>query len=127
LDSARVRRTGSRLVPKTQLLFVCSRNRFRSLTAEKLFENSAHYEARSAGTQPSARIVVTEGHLGWADIIFCMEKSHVNRLRLKFPEALREKRVVCLHIADLYTFMDPDLLEELRAKLASHVSLPEEA
>ena len=46
------------------------------------------YEARSVGTQPEARIVVTEGHIGWADIIFVMEKSHLNRLWRKFPEAL---------------------------------------
>lgn len=109
-----------------KLLFVCSRNRFRSLTAEKWFEDSPDYQVRSTGTQPSARIVVTEGHLRWADIIFCMEKSHVNRLRRKFPEALQGKRVVCLHIPDEYEFMHPDLLDELRAKLVPYVRLPEE-
>ena len=68
-----------------KLLFVCSQNKQRSLTAEKLFERSADYQVRSVGTQPNARIVVTEGHLGWADIIFCMEKSHANRLHRKSP------------------------------------------
>lgn len=109
-----------------KLLFVCSRNQFRSLTAEKWLERSPHYQVRSVGTQPDARIVVTEGHVGWADIIFCMEKSHVNRLRRKFPEALQGKRVVCLHIPDDYEFMRPDLLDELRAKLVHYVTLPEE-
>jgi len=109
-----------------KLLFVCSRNRFRSLTAEKWFENSPDYQVRSAGTQPAARIVVTDGHVGWADIIFCMEKSHVNKLRRKFPEALHGKRVVCLHIPDDYEFMQPDLLDELRAKLVHYVKLPQE-
>lgn len=108
-----------------KLLFVCSRNRFRSLTAEKLFEGSSLYQVRSVGTQPDARIVVTEGHLGWADTIFCMEKSHVNRLKRKFPEALHGKRMVCLHIPDAYEFMHPDLLDELRAKLVHYVTLPE--
>ena len=109
-----------------KLLFVCSRNRFRSLTAEKLFEGSSLYQVRSVGTQPDARIVVTEGHLGWADTIFCMEKSHVNRLTRKFPEVLHGKRMVCLHIPDDYEFMDSELLDELRAKLAQHVALPPE-
>jgi predicted protein tyrosine phosphatase len=109
-----------------KLLFVCSRNRLRSLTAEKLFEGSPQYQVRSAGTQPDARIVVTEGHLGWADTIFCMEKSHVDRLRRRFSEALQGKRVVCLHIPDDYEFMHPGLLEELRAKLGQYVSLPDE-
>jgi predicted protein tyrosine phosphatase len=109
-----------------KLLFVCSRNRLRSLTAEKLFAGSPHYQVRPVGTQPDARIVVTEGHLGWADAIFCMEKSHLNRLRRKFPEALQGKRVVCLHIRDDYELMQPDLLDELRAKLGDYVTLPEE-
>ena len=110
----------------SKLLFVCSRNRIRSLTAEKLFEGFTLYQVRSVGTQPDARIVVTEGHLGWADIIFCMEKSHLSRLRRKFPEALQGKTVVCLHIPDEYEFMDPDLLDELRAKLSGHITLPDE-
>ena len=109
-----------------ELLFVCSRNKLRSLTAEKFFEGSPHYQVRSVGTQPDARIVVTEGHLGWADIIFCMEKSHVNRLQRKFPEALRDKRVICLQIPDEFAFMDPALLDDFRAKLAPYVTLPDE-
>jgi predicted protein tyrosine phosphatase len=109
-----------------KLLFVCSRNKRRSLTAEKLFEGFSLYQVRSVGAQPGARIVVTEGHLGWADLIFCMEKSHLSCLRRKFPEALQHKRVVCLHIPDEYEFMQPDLIEEFRAKLAPYVTLPEE-
>ena len=110
-----------------KLLFVCSRNRLRSLTAEKLFEKSPLYEARSVGTQPDARIVVTEGHIGWADIIFCMEKSHLHRLRRKFPEALQNKQVICLHIPDEFEFMDAVLVDELHAKLSPYVTLPQSA
>ena len=113
--------------PVRKLLFVCSRNKMRSLTAERLFDGSTSYQARSAGTQPGARIVVTEGHIGWADLIFCMEKSHAHRLRQKFPEAVNGKRVICLHIPDDYEFMDPELLDELRAKLAPHIALPNES
>ena len=104
-----------------KLLFVCSRNRRRSLTAEKMMEGVPGYEARSAGTQPEARIVVTAGHIGWADIVFVMEKSHLDRLRLKFPAALAGKRVVALHIRDDYEFMHLDLLDELHAKLAPFI------
>jgi predicted protein tyrosine phosphatase len=108
----------------TKLLFVCSRNRQRSLTAEKFMEGVPGYEARSVGTQPDARIVVTAGHLGWADLIFVMEKSHLNRLRRKFPEAMEGKRVVTLLIPDDYQFMEPALLDEFRAKLSPHLVLP---
>lgn len=101
--------------------FVCSRNRRRSLTAERIIEGMPGFEARSVGTQPEARIVVTEGHLGWADLVVCMEKSHLKRLWRKFPQALADKRVVCLHIRDDFEFMQPELIDELRAKLASHI------
>jgi predicted protein tyrosine phosphatase len=109
----------------TKLLFICSRNRQRSLTAEKMLEGVPGYEARSAGTQPEARIVVTEGHLGWADLIFVMEKSHLRRLEQKFPEALADKRVIALHIPDDYAFMDPTLINELHTKLAPHIDFGE--
>ena len=104
-----------------KLLFVCSRNRKRSLTAEKLMEGVPGYEARSAGTQPGARIVVTAGHIGWADIVFVMEKSHLAKLRTRFAEAMDGRQVVTLHIPDDYEFMQPELLEELEAKLAPNV------
>ena len=103
-----------------KLLFVCSRNRKRSLTAEKMMEGIPGLEARSAGTQPGARIVVTEGHIGWADIIFVMEKSHLNRIRQDFPGALDGKRVIALHIPDEYQFMQPELIEELETQVALH-------
>jgi predicted protein tyrosine phosphatase len=109
----------------TKLLFLCSRNKIRSLTAEKLLEGVPGYEARSAGTQPSARITVTSGLIRWADIVFCMEKSHLQKIRARFPEELQEKQVVTLHIPDEFAFMGEDLLDELRAKLAEHLSLPD--
>lgn len=109
-----------------KLLFVCSRNKRRSLTAERLFDGSPVYRARSAGTQPGARVVITEGHIGWADLIFVMERSHLNRIRQKFPEALACKRVVTLHIPDDYEYMQPELVDDLRTKLAPYISLPDE-
>ena len=81
------------------------------------------YEARSAGTQPQARIAVEEGHIGWADLIFVMEKSLLAKLRAKFPASIANKRVITLQIPDEYEFMDPALVEELLAKLSPYVSL----
>ena len=107
-----------------KLLFVCSQNRFRSLTAERIFTGIRGIQVRSAGTQPDARIVVTAGHIGWADIIFLMEKSHLNRLRRKFPEALQGKRTITLLIPDDYEFMQPDLIDELRTKVSQYVPIP---
>jgi predicted protein tyrosine phosphatase len=107
-----------------KLLFICSRNRRRSLTAEKILAGLPGYEVRSAGTQPGARIVINAGHIGWADCIFALEKRHARQIREKFPEATAEKRIIALHIPDDYEFMQPALIDELHAKLAAHIDLP---
>lgn len=82
-------------------------------------------EVRSAGTQPGARVVLTEGLIGWADLIFFMEKSHLNRALLRFGEALEEKDVVTLYIPDDFEFWQLELREELRAKLGDWIEWPE--
>jgi predicted protein tyrosine phosphatase len=113
-----------RAMPQRQkLLFVCSQNRIRSLTAEKLLENHHLYEVRSAGTDHDARVCVTAGHIGWADRIFVMEKRHVERLRKKFRGELKGKEVVCLFIPDEYSPLADDLCEILRARLAPYLQL----
>jgi predicted protein tyrosine phosphatase len=111
----------------TKLLFVCSRNRKRSLTAERIFSGLPGYEVRSAGTQPEARIVVTEGHVRGADIIFAMERSHVNRMRGKLGDALDGKRVIVLNIPDDYECMQPELIELLEATVSEHLEFPAQA
>ena len=104
-----------------KVLFVCSRNRLRSLTAEMVFDGVGGHQVRSAGTEQGARIRVTPGLLGWADLVFVMEKRHVQRLRQKHAEAIQGKPVVCLHIPDDYGYMDPELIERLRARVAPHL------
>src|SRR6266567_2162747 len=97
----------------TKLLFICSQNRWRSLTAETLVQEIDGFTARSAGTERGARVRVTEGHLRWADLIFVMEKRHAERLQSKFPQAVQGKQIVCLHIPDNYGYMAPQLVELL--------------
>jgi predicted protein tyrosine phosphatase len=109
-------------VRNLKVLFLCSRNRWRSLTAEKIFDGVNGTHARSAGTEPNARIRVTAGHLSWADLIFVMEKKHLRRLQEKFPEAIAGKKIVCLHIADDYEFMQPELVDLLEAGVAPYLS-----
>jgi predicted protein tyrosine phosphatase len=104
-----------------KLLFVCSRNRWRSPTAEKVFHGVASLQARSAGTETGARIKVTAGHIGWADIILVMEKKHLRRLQEKFPDELADKRVFCLNIPDDYQFMQPELITLLQAAVPPHL------
>lgn len=106
------------------LLFVCSQNQWRSPTAEALFDQHPHYEARSAGTEAGARVRVTAGLLGWADAVFVMERRHAERLRAKFGEALPGKPLIVLRIPDDYQFGDARLVALLRAKLMPYLPLP---
>lgn len=105
---------------------MCSRNKWRSLTAEKIFSVLDAYDVRSAGTEEGARIKVTEGHIGWADIIFVMEKKHKRRLWDKFNHELQNKRLVCLDIPDDYSFMDEDLVEILKSRVSGYIKIPED-
>lgn len=105
-----------------KVLFVCSRNQWRSPTAERLFDGVGGVQARSAGTEPGARVRVTAGHLGWADVVFVMEKKHLRRLREKFAAALADKAVICLRIPDDYQFMQPELVSLLQATVTPHLA-----
>ncbi|MBS0660644.1 MAG: protein tyrosine phosphatase [Verrucomicrobia bacterium] len=112
--------------PPTRVLFVCSRNRIRSLTAERLFAGVPGYEVRSAGTEPGARMRVTPGLLGWAEAIFVMEPAHRRILQERFAGELADRTLVVLHIPDEFEYLDDELIEVLRGALGSWLELPAE-
>ncbi len=99
-----------------KLLFVCSRNKRRSLTAEKIFKGRSGISVKSAGTAEGARIKVTQESLSWADHILVMEKNHKNMLRQNFPD-LDPSKIEVLGIPDEYEFMDAELVEVLEGCL----------
>ena len=105
----------------SNLLFICSKNQWRSPTAEALFKNHPLHKARSAGTGEKARIKVNGKLLLWADVIFVMERRHKQLLRERFPSALAEKQVIILEIADDYRFGDETLVELLKEKLRDYL------
>ncbi len=105
----------------TNLLFICSQNKRRSLTAEKIFQGLDGYSVRSAGTENNSRVKVTPGMLGWADLIFCMEKKHVRRIREKYGDLLSGKQVICLNISDDYGFMDEELTGLLESSVYDYI------
>jgi predicted protein tyrosine phosphatase len=99
------------------VLFVCSRNRWRSPTAEEVFAGHPGIECSSAGLSPDADHPLTPELVQWADLIFVMEGEHKAQLSARFKPHLAGKRVVCLDIPDRYTFMDPALVKRLKAKV----------
>lgn len=107
---------------RQKILFVCSRNRWRSLTAEKTFDGVNGIQARSVGTEPNSRIKIRAGHLSWADLIFVMEKKHLRRLQDRFSDEIAGKEIVCLHIDDNYEFMQPELIDLLKAGVEPYLN-----
>lgn len=97
------------------ILFICSRNKWRSRTAETIFRGNQDHQFKSAGTEADARIKVTEKMIQWADLIFVMEKRHRQRLRDRFDDMLRDKQLVVLDIEDDYQYMDEDMIMALKA------------
>lgn len=95
------------------LLFICSRNHWRSPTAEAIWRKHPDFNVRSAGTSPRARKTVGSADIRWADVIFVMEQKHKNRLEAGFARLLTHKPVHVLNIPDEYQYMDPELIQEL--------------
>ena len=100
---------------------MCSQNKRRSLTAEKVLNNLNGHIVKSAGTENNARIKVTGGLIGWADIIFTMEKKHTRRIQEKYKDELYDKRVVCLYIPDEFEYMDSILIEIIKDKVEQYI------
>lgn len=94
-----------------KLLFLCSRNQWRSPTAEKVFARSARFQVRSRGVSASAARRLTAADVVWADVIFVMESTHERRLLERFRDDVADRPVHVLDIPDDYQFMDPELIE----------------
>lgn len=105
-----------------RLLFLCSRNRLRSPTAEAVFANCAGIETDSAGLSPDAELRLSADQVEWADVILVMERVHQQRLKRDFGKSLAGKKVAVLNIPDDYGFMEPALVELLRLKCAPYLS-----
>ena len=109
------------------VLFVCSRNRLRSPTAEVLFSNPPDIETTSAGTSPDAETVVSADLVEWADLIFAMEAVHKRRLNERFSSLLKTRRLIVLGIPDNYEYMDESLIAVLRQKVTPHLESRQKA
>jgi len=105
------------------VLFVCSRNQWRSPTAEKVWQNRNGLFTRSAGTSRSAKRKVSAGDIRWADVIMVMEKKHKDRLITAFAHLIKSKPLYTLEIPDDYQYMDPELVEHFEVAIPALLNL----
>lgn len=97
-------------------LFICSQNRLRSPTAEQVFASWPGVDTDSAGLGGDASVPLSPEQIGWASIVFVMEKAHRRRLGERFRAHLNGKKVICLDIPDNYSYMQPELVSMLEMK-----------
>lgn len=103
------------------ILFVCSRNKWRSRTAETMYSNHGRHQFKSAGTEKSARIRINESQLKWADLIFVMEKKHKDRINDNFDLDLKSLNIIVLDIEDDYEYMDKELIAILKDSIGPYL------
>jgi predicted protein tyrosine phosphatase len=96
-----------------KVLFVCSKNQWRSPTAERMWRRDARFAVRSAGTSGSAARVITWDDIAWADVIFAMEEKHKQRVLSVHGQLEPKPNIVVLDIPDEYKLMSPELVELL--------------
>jgi predicted protein tyrosine phosphatase len=108
---------------KPRVLFICSRNQWRSPTAEQVWRRDARLAVRSAGTSPNARRTVSADDIAWASVIMVMEEKHKSRLKAEFNRLLTGRVIHVLDIPDDYQYMDPELVEQIEQSVASLLDL----
>ena len=104
------------------LLFICTVNRMRSCTAETVYSANPAYRVKSAGIAPTAPNQVTSELLNWADRVFVMENIHRAFITEKFPDIDLRAKLIVLDIPDFFYYMEPELVELLRAKVDPHLA-----
>ena len=100
-----------------KVLFLCSKNKLRSPTAEAIFSNVDDWEVYSAGISNDAEVYVSVEDIEWADFIFVKEKAHKKKLSSKFGRVIKDQKVISLDIPDDYEYMDEKLIEILQSKV----------
>lgn len=99
------------------ILFICSKNKWRSRTAETIFKDNGQHVVRSAGTEASARIRVNQKDINWADKIYVMELKHEYKIRRNFT-LTKSTKLEVLGIPDDYPYMNSELIEILKTLLS---------
>ena len=107
----------------TNILFICSRNQWRSPTGEQVWKNHPELAVRSAGTSAKARRTVSTKDIQWADVVFAMEEKHKNRLKAQFTRLLSHKDVQVLDIPDEYQYMDSELIEIMKQTVGNYLEI----
>lgn len=109
---------------KLRVLFVCTQNKVRSLTAEHLYRVRPDLEVKSAGTANFAKNQFTKELLEWAEVVFVFDDSQLDFIAQKFGKDALGRPVVCLGLPDVFTYKSDPLVVKLVAKLDPYLGRP---
>lgn len=105
-----------------KILFVCSANKQRSKTAEDYFASKhSNHQFLSAGTnrkicRKEGTTTLTEDLLEWAEIVYVMEKKHLQQIQ-KHTGSTYYSKIKVLDIPDVYKYYDGGLITILEEKV----------
>ena len=105
-----------------RVLFVCTLNKARSVTAERLYRSVPGLQVRSAGIDSRAAHPLDEHDLTWADLVVAFGPEHEEWIRSTFMGDLPQ--IIDLGIPDEFTANDPALIRELEETLTPVLGAP---
>lgn len=109
------------MILTANLLFVCSKNKWRSPTAEAIYRNDSRVNVRSAGTSSTARKQICEKDIYWADLILVMENKH-RKIIMNQYRNLDLPNIIVLDIPDDYQYMAEELVSMIETSTEAILS-----
>lgn len=106
------------------MLFVCTQNKVRSLTAEHLYRVRPDLEVRSCGTAAFAKNQLTEEVVKWADMVFIFDQSQADTIESRFGKDAFGKEIISLGLEDIYQYKSESLVLKLTAKIEPYLGRP---
>ena len=107
---------------KPKILFVCSRNKWRSPTAQNIYENDSRIEVRSAGLSEKSPHIISDSDILWANLILVMESKHKTRIQDLFRD-IELPPIKSLDVPDEYKYMDEELIKLIEIGVEHHIKL----
>ena len=96
------------------VLFVDGKYRRRGPTAEKVFKTDHRINPRAAGLSENSKKRLKAADFAWADIVVCMERKYVPRIKIMFPNIDEFPPLEVINVSDDYIFMAPKLVSLLK-------------
>jgi len=106
------------VIYEKNILFVCTMNKIRSLTAEEIFKDIPNINVKSCGLSNESEKQINETLIKWSHIIFVMENKQQKYIKTKYK---LNKKIVNLDIPDEFDYMDPILIRLLKIKTQKYL------